>query len=96
MRIGKSLKGPSEQNLGKERSFKMQATRVIKTIEHTELQELLSYLGQKVEIIILPLTEEIVETSEDDLETQRQQFFEIIEHCAGHVTPWKREELYDR
>jgi hypothetical protein len=63
----------------------MQATRVIKTVEHTDLDELASYLGQKVEIIILPLTEEIEQAPESELEGKRRRFFEIIDQCAGHL-----------
>ncbi len=74
----------------------MQATRVIKTVEQTDLYELASYLGQKVEIIILPLTEEIEQVPEGELEVKRRRFFEIIDQCAGHMKPWTREELHER
>ena len=74
----------------------MQATRVVKTIEHTELDELTAYLGQKVEIIIFPFSEEIEGSPEKELEVKRQQFFKIIEQSAGQVTHWTREELHER
>ena len=74
----------------------MQATRVIKTIEHTNLDELASYLGQKVEIIILPFTEEIEQVPEGELEVKRRRFFEIIDQSAGQMKPWTCEELHER
>ncbi len=71
----------------------MQATRVIKTIKHTVLDELGAYVGQKVEIIILPLPEKI-EYLPEDLEEKRKQFFDIIERYSVNVKPWTREELH--
>ncbi len=68
----------------------MEATRIIKSIVQTDLPELSSYIGQKVEIIIFPIYED------ETLERERIQFFDIIERCAGHIEPWTREELYER
>ncbi len=74
----------------------MNAIRVIKTVESTDVYELASYLGQKVEIIIFPLSDGAQEPAEEDMEARQARFFEIIEQCAGTVTPWTREELYAR
>lgn len=69
----------------------MQATRIVKMVEQTQLSELTPYLGQKVEIIIFPI---------EEMEQSRTQtvtaLFEIIDECAGQIVPWTREELYDR
>lgn len=73
----------------------MQATRIIKTIEQTQLYELTPYLGKKVEIIILPLAIEIEEEKAAD-KKRIVSLFEMIDECAGHIAPWTREELYDR
>jgi hypothetical protein len=62
--------------------------RIIKQIENTDLKELSPFIGRKVEIIISPLT--------DDNKDNKTEMFEIIEKCSGTVTPWTREELYDR
>jgi len=50
----------------------MEATKIIKTIEDTDLQELTFYLGQKVEIIILPVTDGLAPGKEEDLDTRRK------------------------
>jgi hypothetical protein len=71
----------------------MQASRIIKTIEHTELPELTSYLGQKVEIIILPISEKEILSSEYALEAKRGRFFEILEQQDTDARPWTLEEL---
>ena len=74
----------------------MEATRVIKTIETTTLDELSSYVGQQVEIIIWPIKENVSITADDDLETRKIRFFQMIDQHAGPITPWTREELYER
>jgi hypothetical protein len=74
----------------------MQATRIIKTIEHTDLRELASYLGQTVEIIISPVSDQNTPSSENERGANREKFFEIIEQCTASVKPWTREELYER
>lgn len=74
----------------------MNALRVINTIEKTELYELSAYIGQQVEITIFPISNEHAQPVEDNVETRRQQFFDVIEQCAGIVAPWTREELYAR
>jgi hypothetical protein len=67
----------------------MEATRIVRTIEQIELTELSSYIGQTVEIIIFPI-------SEESPAPDKVKFFEIIDQCAGHIEPWTREELYER
>lgn len=74
----------------------MQATRVIRTIQDTQLRELTSYIGQQVEIIIWPVADEVSTSTDDDLETRKAQFFQMIDQHAGSVTSWTREELYER
>jgi hypothetical protein len=74
----------------------MNATRVIKTVESTDVDELARYMGRQVEIIIFPLSDEAQETAAQDRAARQTQFFEIIEQCAGTVQPWTREELHER
>lgn len=69
----------------------MQATRIVKMVEQTQLSELTPYLGQKVEIIIFP-----IEEMEQNSPQAVTSLFEIIDECAGQIAPWTREELYDR
>lgn len=67
----------------------MQTLRIIKTIDSTNLQELMPYIGKKVEITILPF---------EDLEIKKRKkrAFEIIERCAGHIQSWTRDEIHER
>lgn len=68
----------------------METLRIIKTVNNTDLSELLPYIGKKVEIIISPVNDDKAE------DNNRSRMFEIIERCSGIVEPWVREELYDR
>lgn len=69
----------------------MQAMRIVRTLERTQLYELTPYLGKKVEIIVFPIEEEMSDN------TQRlASMLEIVDECAGHLATWTREELYDR
>ena len=74
----------------------MQATRVIRTIKDTQLRELTSYIGQQVEIIIWPVTEDTSIPPADDLEARKVRFSQMIDQYAGSVAPWTREDLYER
>ena len=73
----------------------MNAVRVIKTIEMTNLYELAPYIGQRVEIIIFPLSDER-EEDVDDIERRRRKFFNMIDQYPGTISPWTREELHAR
>lgn len=73
----------------------MNVMRLIKTIEMTNLYELAPYIGQRVEIIILPLADEC-EEDEDDIERRRRKFFNMIDQHSGTISPWTREELHAR
>ncbi len=74
----------------------MQATRIIRTIEGTDLGELTSYVGQQVEIIIRPIPEEGSAPADDDLHARSSRFFQMIDRHAGSMSPWTREELHGR
>ena len=62
----------------------MQATRVIRRIKDTQLQELTSYIGQQVEIIIWPVTEDTSISTDDDLERKLGKGFREREHEYPH------------
>lgn len=74
----------------------MEALRLIKTLETMEVEELAPFVGQKIEIIVFPLTEEHESLEERELETNRQRFFTLIDQHSGTIRPWTREELYER
>ncbi len=74
----------------------MQATRVIRTIQDTQLRELASYIGQQVEIIIWPVAGETSTSASADFEAGKTRFFEMIDQHAGSVSSWTREELHER
>jgi len=67
----------------------MEALRIIKKVEQTDLKELFPYIGRKVEIIVLPIEDD------DTVAAGRSKFFEIVERCSGHIEPWKREDIYE-
>lgn len=43
-----------------------------------------------------PIPKKRTHPIEENIETRRQNFFQLIERCAGTVAAWTREELYDR
>jgi len=73
----------------------MNVMRLIKTIDTTNLYELAPYVGQRVEIIIFPLSDER-EEDVDDIECRRRKFFNMIDQYTGTISPWTREELHAR
>lgn len=74
----------------------METLRLIKTLNSTEVEELAPFIGQTIEIIAFPVTEETDFAEEADLETDRQRFFALINQHSGTIRRWTREELHER
>ncbi len=74
----------------------MEALRLIKTLKTMEVKELAPFVGQKIELIVFPLTDENETTAETNLETNRRRFFTLIDQHSGTIRTWTREELYER
>ncbi len=71
----------------------MNALKIIKRLKNTTLEELKPYIGEKVEIIVLPLDDKKKDTLS---KSSLRDLFSLIDSCAGTMTSYKREELYDR
>lgn len=68
----------------------MDALKIIKDIQDTNLEELKRFYGKKVEIIILPY---------EDRSTDNDSYsvlFDIINRNQGEIKPYTREDLYER
>ncbi len=61
------------------------------TSDTIHVKGLSKYKGKSAEIIIL-----IEEQTVDNKKIRQKKAFDIIKQCSGEITPWKREDIYER